>query len=114
MTAKSSSIPPLLDLDILCEILGDTDPMGFVLAGSDTTVYDSSARIIQYGLHPDITQGQMRNLIWTAFFTEFCCGTIAGAVDQPWEMTRRQGQSVLGTDLRWKGLATVLRDLVRY
>jgi hypothetical protein len=105
----------LIDLDLLTDVLGDTDPLLFIKAGSDSSVYDSAAKIISYGLFQDISKTQIQNLIWQAFYVEYCCGTIAGSNPLVyWSLGKEQARIVLGAPNRWKNLASMIRDFINY
>jgi hypothetical protein len=113
MTNHESS--GVIDLELLTDLFSDTDPLLFIQAGADSSIYDNAAKIISYQLFSDISRAQIQNIIWQAFFVEFCCGTIGGSNPLVyWNSDKTQARAIMGAPERWKNLAGLIRDFLNY
>ena len=89
-------------------MLEDADLFGFIRAGAYADTYDQAAEIIFPKLSKDLSISQIQNIVWEAFYQDFCVCTVGGAKD-PWILDKDSAGSIIGSPERFKGIALNVR-----
>jgi|ERR1035441_7899787 hypothetical protein len=92
----------------LKSLLESKDILGYIKAGADGDIYDPVAPVILEQLRTDLTLSQLQNIIWDAFYHEFCGGTIHDS-KTPWMVDKTQAVNIIGYPEGFKSLATEIR-----
>jgi hypothetical protein len=99
-----------VSLQILREILEDADLFGYIRAGAYVDTYDPAADRILPRLFKDQTLAQIQAIVWSAFYTEFCTGTIGGS-EEPFALDKDEAMAIIGGPERFQGIALNIRDI---
>jgi hypothetical protein len=92
----------------LKSLLETKDVLGYIKAGADDDIYDPVASVILEQLRTDLTLSQLQDIIWEAFYQEFCGGNIHDS-QKLWMLDRSQAVNIIGYPTGFKSLAMEIR-----
>jgi|ERR1700722_5923959 len=99
--------------DLVRDMFEDFDLYGAIKAGANADHYDNIATAVSAKLSKDLSISQIQNIIWEAFYQNFCICTI-GNTNEPWVLDREQAVIILGSHSRFENLASAIRQLIEY
>jgi hypothetical protein len=99
--------------DLIRDLLEDTDPFGYISAGSFCTIYDKHAELIAAKLSKDLSIVQIENVIWDVFYQELCICSVPGS-EEPWVLDKEHAAAIIGQPSRFMALATTIRTMMGY
>lgn len=100
-----------MNILLLKELLEDADVLNFIKNDALPTEYDGCAEIMFRSLSKDLSIEQIQNIIWNAFYEQFCVGTI-GTTEEEFALDKDQSISIIGSPERYKKLAMEIRTKI--
>jgi hypothetical protein len=100
-----------VDKILLQELFEDADLLGMINAGAYHSIYDGVADYTIKSISPDLSIGQIQNIVWWGLFNEFCvCENVLSKSE--WRLDPNQAMFILGDPNRFKTIATGIRNLI--